>query len=171
MKINDFLFRVADELRRKSGIVAEIVDDRDYPGGFYMNFPEFGTAVMRVTKFGKAGMRGVDLVDGTFAYPWKYKFLLPTDETTASLAKLFPQVVFDSSAEDEKAFFPLFCCLNVLHQFYQKKLTAKRRWFPRYKIIEERNFEKLRRALSNLPSRVALRLVPQEDQEKYIQAQ
>ena len=115
-------------------------------------------------------MRSVDFENDVFSYPWKYKFLMLTDKAVDALAKTFPQVEFDSTKEAEKAMFPLFCYINVLHQFYRKKLGSKKRWFPQFKDIETRKFEKVRRTLANLPSREALKLIPKEEQAKYIEA-
>ena len=170
MKIKEFLDNLAKELQLKSGISVEIVDDRNFPGGFYMNFTEFSTAVLRVNQYGKFSMRGVDPQEEKFAYPWKYKFLILTDKAIAELSKTFPQVAFDSSKEAEKALFPIFCYLNVLHQFYRKKLGNKRSWYPKFKDIESRKFEKIRHTLANLPSREALKLIPKEEQDKFIEA-
>ena len=170
MNIKDFLDNLAKELKDKAGVTVDIVDDHNFPGGFYMNFTEFNTAVLRVNQYGKFSMRGVDFDNDAFSYPWKYKFLMLTDNAVASLAKMFPQVEFDSTKEAEKALFPIFCYINVLHQFYRKKLGGKKRWYPNFKDIESRKFEKIRRTLANLPSREALKLIPKDDQEKYIEA-
>ena len=170
MIIKDFLDKLAQELQSKAGITVEIVDDHNFPGGFYMNFSEFSTAVLRVNQYGKFSMRGVEFKDDVFSYPWKYKFLMLTDTAVDKLAKTFPQVEFDVTKEAEKAMFPLFCYINVLHQFYRKKLGSKKRWYPQFKDIETRKFEKIRRTMSNLPSREALKLIPKEEQETYIEA-
>ena len=53
---------------------------------------------------------------------------------------------------------------------YRKKLGSKKRWYPQFKDIESRKFEKVRRTLANLPSREALKLIPKDDQTKYIEA-
>lgn len=170
MNIKYFLDNLAKELKDKAGVTVDIVDDHNFPGGFYMNFTEFNTAVLRVNQYGKFSMRGVDFDNDAFSYPWKYKFLMLTDNAVDSLAKMFPQVEFDSTKEAEKALFPIFCYINVLHQFYRKKLGSKKRWYPNFKDIESRKFEKIRRTLANLPSREALKLIPKDDQEKYIEA-
>lgn len=170
MNIKDFLEKLSNELQTKAGINVEIVDDHNFPGGFYMNFPEFGTAVLRVNQVGKFSMRGVNLENDTFSYPWKYKFLILTDNAINALSNTFPQVEFDSTKEADKALFPLFCYINVLHQFYRKKLGSKKRWYPNFNCIESRKFEKIRRTLANLPSREALKLIPKDDQDKYIDA-
>jgi hypothetical protein len=133
MNIKDFLDNLAKELQSKAGITVEIVDDHNFPGGFYMNFSEFSTAVLRVNQYGKFSMRGVNFENDVFSYPWKYKYLILTDNAVNALAKTFPQVEFDSTKEAEKAMFPLFCYINVLHQFYRKKLGSKKRWYDKRK--------------------------------------
>ena len=97
MNIKDFLDNLAKELKDKAGVTVDIVDDDNFPGGFYMNFTEFNTAVLRVNQYGKFSMRGVDFDNDAFSYPWKYKFLMLTDNAVDSLAKMFPQVEFDST--------------------------------------------------------------------------
>ena len=57
MNIKDFLDNLAKELQSKAGITVEIVDDHNFPGGFYMNFSEFSTAVLRVNQYGKFSMQ------------------------------------------------------------------------------------------------------------------
>ena len=99
MNIKDFLDNLAKELQSKAGITVEIVDDHNFPGGFYMNFSEFSTAVLRVNQYGKFSMRGVNFENDVFSYPWKYKYLILTDNAVNALAKTFPQVEFDSTKE------------------------------------------------------------------------
>ena len=169
MNVQQFLTSLSDMLKEKAGIELAVVEDHVFPGGYYMSFSQFNTAVLRVNKDGKFNVRGVEVdANGVFSYPWKYRFLIPTDETITRLHEKFPQVTFDPDKESSKAVFPVFCYLNVLYQFYHKKLSGKSAWYDRYSNIERWKFEKIRSTIASLPSRGVLSLLSKEDQAKCI---
>lgn len=166
MDIKKFLESLSVMLKERGGIDTEIVSDRNFDGGFYLNFPEFSTAVLRVNKDGKFSIRSVESTEDKFEYPFSYKFLIPTNSTVEKLGKTFANVHFDGERELTKAVFPVFCYVSVLHQFYKRSLAAKKTWFVKYKEIEKRKFEKIRSVCSGLPSRQALKLLTKDDQVK-----
>ena len=169
MNVKQFLDSLAGILKEKSGIETTVVDDHVFQGGYYMNFTQFNTEVLRVNKDGKFNIRGIDIdSDGKFTYPWKYRFLIPTDETIDKLSERFPQVTFYQEKESSKAVFPVFCYMNVLYQFYSKKMSGKSAWYDRYSGIERWKFEKIRSTIASLPSRGVLSLLSKDDQEKCI---
>lgn len=168
MNTKGFLTKLANMLKEKSGIVVEIADDVNFAGGFYLHFPEFKTSVLRVNKDGKYNMRGVKFDGEKFTYPWEYKVLLPTDSTVEKLASNFDKAIFNNDKEEAKMLFPMYCYLSVLHQFYKRSLYSKKLWFEKYSDIEKRKFDKIRAVSSSLPSRQALRLLPQETQSDFI---